>query len=177
MMQRLISDWEKNPLSNPFSFKVAAEKDDLTFTISFEIPSTVAPASEFQNYQSELWRYDVGELFLANPNTGEYLEINLNEAGAWWMQKFCSIRTADEFHTKEDYSSAVIVERQEEGVSLIVKTKFLESLLGLPVYEMTANATAIVGQPQQFSSFAKIDKPEPDFHQPSYFPPIRSLIS
>ena len=53
----------------------------------------------FQSHQlgfvEGLWRHDCGELFLFQPSTGRYLEINLAPNGAWWSCAFSGVRTRD----------------------------------------------------------------------------------
>ena len=42
-----------------------------------------------------LWRFDCGELWLANPESGRYIEFNLAPTGDWWTCVFVSPRVRD----------------------------------------------------------------------------------
>ncbi len=58
--------------------------------------SGAAVLSGSDGFIEGLWRFDCGELFLVQPLTGRYLEINLAPNGAWWSCVFSGVRARDE---------------------------------------------------------------------------------
>lgn len=51
--------------------------------------------SDSRGFCEGLWKFDCGELFLLQPSTGRYLEINLAPNGAWWSCVFSGVRERD----------------------------------------------------------------------------------
>jgi hypothetical protein len=123
-------------------------------------------------FTAELWKYDVAELFLANPGTGEYLEFNLTSNGAWWASKFSSIRLPCELQPDfpENIRSHHDKGQADYYVSgLQIPIIFLQKEIDFG-FITRGNVTIIRNSPKQrFLSASKLPGLQPDFHQPDSF--------
>jgi hypothetical protein len=68
---------------------VCEDKQSLTFEISIANKSPKLAAcdnseGESASFIEGLWSGDCGELFLCNPMSGFYIELNLSPLGGWW---------------------------------------------------------------------------------------------
>lgn len=70
-----------------YAFNVQDNVIELGFK-SYESPYV----SDATGFHEGLWHFDCGELFLLQPATGRYLEINLAPNGAWWSCVFTDVR-------------------------------------------------------------------------------------
>ena len=92
-----------------------------------------------------LWRGDCGELFVLQPKTRRYLEINLAPNGAWWSCVFTAVRTRDESIQPpqlEDIRSKLGEHGWEAGFSISFAE--IERCLG-SVEDLRGNVTLILG--------------------------------
>lgn len=73
-----------------FSLNLSPQHRQLTFTISVNKPPTLAVCDclETNAFTEGLWTGDCGELFLSNPSSGYYVEVNLSPRGGWWNCAF-----------------------------------------------------------------------------------------
>ena len=69
-------------------------QDEVAIQVSFKSAEPTYCSSE-TGFVEGLWRYDCGELFLADPASGRYLEINVAPNGAWWSCVFSGVRIRD----------------------------------------------------------------------------------
>ncbi|MGJ8725393.1 MAG: hypothetical protein ACSHYB_12615 [Roseibacillus sp.] len=124
------------------------------------------PNSKEGQFCPELWRFDVAELFLADPIRQSYLEVNLAPNGAWWMCWFRDVRLAQE---KQPDFAGVKAEGQWQSDAWSASIRIPKRLLP-PLEALSYNITFILNSPQQsFHSLAPLPGEEPDFHQPSSF--------
>jgi hypothetical protein len=171
----LTEDWFGTPLTPPSIFTLAKDEEFLWFIAVFPHLSTIHPAASPRQFTPELWKYDVAELFLANPTTGEYLEFNLTSNGAWWASKFSSVRqpagTQPPF-TEHIQSHQDPGESHQCVVGLEIPLDFLKREIGFS-FDTTANVTIIRDSPSpSYLSASKLPGDEPDFHQPGRFPTV-----
>ena len=127
-------------------------------------------------FTPELWRADVAELFLTNPLTGRYLELNCSPTGAWWSCLFSSPRVP---LRAEPWQMAVrtTAGRDETGWLVCAELAEAEILAALEVRrwaELRGNVCAISRGPRQdrFCSAAALEGNRPDFHQPRLWLPV-----
>jgi hypothetical protein len=171
-MMGLNTDWFGDALETPSTFTLAKDSESLWFISIFPISACIHPKATPGQFTPELWKYDVAELFLANPEKGEYLEFNLTSNGAWWASKFSSIRLPSDVQPN---FSENIRSYDDKG-----QTDYYVSGLQIPIiflqkeidfgFITRGNVTVICNSPKQlFLSAAKLPGHQPDFHQPDHF--------
>ena len=169
-MKLLNTKWDGSAASKEVQYQLKIEGEALSFTVVFPEGVKGHPQAVAGEFTPELWKWDVGELFIASPN-GRYLEINLAPNGAWWGQGFIAVREADVNFCHEDFGVRI------DGERLICSVKALESYLG-GAEDWIANVTAILDSPQyDFLSLALMPGEEADFHQPQSFLPFQEILS
>ena len=170
----LHEDWFGKSIS-PSTFTLAKDPESLWFISIFPGSANIHPAASPGQFTPELWKYDVAELFMANPKTGEYLEFNLTSNGAWWASKFSSVRVPSalqpdfttHIHTHHD-----LTETHHSVVGLQIPVNFLKKEIDFGL-TTAANITTISNSPsQRYLSASKLPGAEPDFHQPIHFPTL-----
>ncbi len=171
----LTEDWFGTHLTSPSVFTLAKDDKSLCFIAVFPQHSNIHPAANPGQFTAELWKYDVAELFLANPATGEYLEFNLTSNGAWWASKFSSVREpagTQPFFTEHIQSHHESSELDQRVVGLEISLDFLKREIDFSV-KTSANTTFIRESPSpRYLSASKLSGDKPDFHQPSCFPTV-----
>ncbi len=168
----ITEDWFGTTLEEPCTFSLAKDSEFLWFISIFPHTANIHPSASPGLFTPELWKYDVAELFLANPSTGEYLEFNLTANGAWWASKFSSIRkpTAQQ----PDFTSHIrshqdLSDTHHSVVGLQVPLKFLKKEIDFGL-ATAANITVICDSPShRYLSASKLPGAQPDFHQPTNF--------
>jgi hypothetical protein len=166
------SDWYGAVLSPPLGFTLATDSANFWFIATRQAPATCRPDAQTGSFAEGLWEYDVAELFLANPESGAYLEFNLAPNGAWWAAKFIAPRI--HANNQPDFSSITTSYREDGSdgkwrAAICVPVALLEKEIGYGA-ETTANVTAILNFPlQTFHSACKMPGAVPDFHQPESF--------
>lgn len=174
------SDWYGRALNPPLGFTLATDATSLWFVATRQVAAICHPDVEPGCFAEGLWEYDVAELFLADPESGAYLEFNLAANGAWWAAKFTAPRVrAGSQPGFESIVSSFWEKNSSEGwcTAMCIPLAFLKKEIGFG-NKTTANATAILHSPQQtFHSAHQLPGDVPDFHQPAAFPrfsPVRA---
>ncbi|WP_411827305.1 hypothetical protein [Luteolibacter sp. AS25] len=168
----LGKDWFGENLTPPLGFSIVRDQTHLWFLATRQGTPFSHPASEAGAFQPELWKYDVAELFLSNPLTGEYLELNISPNGAWWASKFSNTRVA--YEPQPSFQHHVQVYNQENIsenwiTAIKIPLEFLCEIIGFNE-DTTGNVAAILNSPDQtFHSACNLPGAEPDFHQPREF--------
>ena len=174
-MLGITTGWDGSPLEPPLCFSIACDADSLWFVAARSVPAKCRPGAQPGAFTEGLWEWDVAELFLSDPESGRYLELNLAPNGAWWAATFTAPRVRAAVQPGfEGLIRAHAEETPGDGwcAALRIPLALLEREIGYG--QMTkANVTAILGSPDQtFHSAAKLPGAVPDFHQPSRFPSI-----
>ena len=174
LSQGLHTDWFGAPLTPPVRLLFWISEERLHFLIQAPMgPGLSHPEGQPSQYHAELWNYDVAEFFIADPNSGRYLEFNLAPNGAWWSCGFSAPRQA----SPGEPSALPNVETRTHQVS---DSWFAQASLPLPWlrehYHFGAsskmNACFILGSPRQVFVTAAPPPPNedaPDFHRPEKF--------
>lgn len=171
-------DWHRTPMNPPSVFSLAQDDDALWFIAVFPANNSPHPEAKPHAFTEELWKYDVAELFIADPVSGAYLEFNLAANAAWWACKFSEIRTPSA--DQPDFTSQIETHSDGSGSSqtiaaMRISLKFLKFEIDFGP-NSTANITIIRDTPfHRYLSASKLPGPEPDFHQPKHFAPINYL--
>lgn len=169
----LTKDLQGEAIEPPAAFSVVADPSHLWLIASHRKPATLHPRSRPGVFLAELWRYDVAELFLADPTSGRYFEFNLSPNGAWWSCEFNAPRVRAEEMDIAMPEVATYSEMAADGTWLAAMAIPLHLLKARLNFGLTtrSNVTMILDSPhQKFLSAADLGNGEPDFHQPDLFP-------
>ena len=176
LMQGLARDWHGEPVRPPAMFALAIDPCRLWFVAGHAAPATRRSAARPGAFQAGLWQHDVAELFLADPGSGRYWEMNLAPNGAWWSCQFNAPRTRAQEDDQPLPGVVTHAELTPDGGWLAALAMPLAPLLEwLPVDPATtANVTFILGGPTpQYLTAADLGPGEPDFHRPAKFAALR----
>ena len=157
------------------SFDLTSQNKHIIFTATLP-PTLTQPIGIAGQYTEGLWEHDVAELFINNPNTGKYIEINIAPNGAWWLMLFTAPRQRDPHFVTDTFTLTPKVQQSKQGgqISLTIPHKLLHSLLGSTNYHY--NVCFILGEsPRQYMSLNQLNSKQPDFHRPDEFATIVSL--
>ncbi len=174
----LETDLHGAALQAPVAFSVVVDGRYLWFTVNHRKPARIHPQARPGAFQAELWRYDVAELFLADPASGRYFEFNLAANGAWWSCEFTAPRVrADEAEIAmpEVASFSDLAPDGSWLAAMAIPLDLLRARLDFGP-ETRMNVTMILESPaQKFVSACDLGTGEPDFHQPERFSPVNFL--
>jgi len=171
----LAQDWHGERVEPAAAFSLVSDAQRLWFVASHRRPATLHPQARPGLFQAELWRYDVAELFLADPRSGRYFEFNLAPNGAWWTCEFTAPRQRAELVDIAMPDVATFSELAADGSWVAALALPLDLLRARLDYGPTtrANVTFILDSPRQrFLSATKLEVSEPDFHRPQHFAAI-----
>ncbi len=165
-------DWSGEAGPGP-AFRVEMRDDTWFFHVRVNKPPLGNPGAAPGKFHEGLWRYDVAEWFVANRDTGRYMEWNLAPNGAWWAMLFSEPRRrAGVLPDLQGVITESAITHDGWEAVLHVPRALLESALGAGV--LTHNACFILGVPRQHFSWVNFPVEEPDFHLPKYFRALKS---
>ncbi len=168
----LTQDWHRTEISPPAHYLITVSDSHLHFLIGREKAALSHPEGTSGRYQAELWRYDVGELFLASKDLS-YLELNLSPSGAWWSCHFQKARVPARGEPRALKEVKTIQQETASGWRAMASIPLSE----LPdLNDATANVCFILNSPEQ--RFLTISAPSPgapDFHRPEAFLPLKAM--
>ncbi len=156
----------------PAAFSLVADPAHLWFLATHRKPAQLHPDARPGGFQAELWLHDVAELFLADPVSGRYLELNLAPNGAWWSCEFTAPRVRADDVDIAMPDVATFSELAADGTWVAAMAIPLDLLRARVDFDKQtrANVTMILESPaQRFLSAADLGPGEPDFHQPERF--------
>lgn len=168
----ISADWQGNAFEPAAAWSLAIDPQYLWFVASHATPAKLHPAGRPGRFQAELWKYDVAELFLADPQSGRYLELNLAPNGAWWSCEFTGPRQRAEEIEIAVPEVATFAELAPNGGWLSAMAVPLDLLQArIDFGESTrANVAFILNSPQQrLLTATDLGGGEPDFHLPDRF--------
>lgn len=168
----LQADLNGTPLEAPAAFSMVTDARHLWFIANHRKPALLHPHARPGAFQPELWRYDVAELFLADPVSGRYFEFNLAPNGAWWSCEFTVPRVRAEESEIAMPEVATFSEMAPDGswlAAMAIPLELLKARLDFgPGTRL--NVAMILESPQQrFLSAVNLGEGPPDFHQPEKF--------
>lgn len=168
----LAKDWSGTPVQPAAAFSLAVDGQRLWFAAHHRRPAQLHPRSRPGAFQAELWRYDVAELFLADPVSGRYFEFNLAPNGAWWSCEFTAPRVRAEETDIVMPEVATFSDMAPDGswlAAMAIPIDLLQARLDFGPLSR-ANVTMILESPdQKFVTATNLGGGEPDFHQPQRF--------
>jgi len=169
----LTKDLAAAVLEPPAAFCLATDPTHLWFIANHRQPALLHPKARPGGFLAELWKYDVAELFLADPASGRYFEFNLAPNGAWWTCEFTAPRIRADVLDIAMPEVATFSEMAADGAWLAAMAIPLDLLRARLDFgpATRVNVTMILGSPaQRFLSAADLGPGEPDFHRPQRFP-------
>lgn len=168
----LQNDLAGTPLEVPAAFSIVTDPHRLWFVANHRKPALIHPQARPGAFQTELWRYDVAELFLADPSSGRYFEFNLAPNGAWWSCEFIAPRVRVEEVEIAMPEVATFSEMAPDGswvAAMAIPLDLLKARLDFGPGTLL-NVTMILESPQQrFLSAVNLGEGGPDFHRPEKF--------
>jgi len=172
----LAADWFGDRFQPAAGFALAKDSERLWFLASHAAPALLHPQARPGKFQPELWKYDVAELFLADPKSGRYVELNLSPNGAWWSCEFTAPRVRDAARNEPMPDVQTYYELAPSGgwvAAMSIALEVLEARIDLGP-ETRGNVAFILGSPaQRFLSATKLGNGPPDYHLPQLFPTLQ----
>ncbi len=158
-------------------FALAITQDALRFTVGCESPphnplAMAAPGT----FTPDLWRHDVGELFLKHASNETYLEINLGPWGAWWACRFQAHRQPAEEKPSRPFIPTALSDKTSPSswqTALTIPLTYLQDHYAFGP-DSCANVCFILGpsEARHHFSAAPLAHDPPDFHQVADFLPV-----
>lgn len=171
-MLGLTHDWHGVPVEPPAAFSLAMDEHRLWFIAHHRRPAILHPTARPGDFQAELWKYDVAELFIADPVSGRYFEFNLAPNGAWWSCEFTAARVRAEETDIIMPDIATFSDMAPDGAwiaAMAIPLDLLRARLDFGP-NTRINVTMILESPdQKFITAAALGGDEPDFHRPQEF--------
>lgn len=129
------------------------------------------PDCDFEREPGEfvpgLWRRDVAELFILDPESGVYREWNLSPVGAWWTDRYVAERERDPAYTHDPAAVQTLGEANAGKPGWSAQISIERADIG-DLTGKRMNVPMIARQ--HFLSCCPEPKPEPDFHNISHYP-------
>jgi hypothetical protein len=132
-------------------------------------------------FTAGLWRRNVVECFLGNPENGHYLEMHLAPNGQWWACVFTGVRQAPA-PAGHPLPLSEVEHCQQGGnwwqATVQVPGEVVCGLLGArSFFSLRGNLCAVhyptSGSGPEYFSLAALPGPKPDFHQPDFWLPLQ----
>lgn len=159
-----------------------AKQDEVGLSIGYESREVSFFSPESTGFVEGLWKYDCGELFLVQPGTGRYLEINVSPSGAWWSCVFSDVRSRD-LSTPPPQIDGIRAQPKGQGWQAEFGLSFaeIERCLG-SAEKLRGNVTLILGGcPDQNPPLENLHSVATlgavDFHRPHEWLPLDQLLT
>lgn len=168
----ISSDWDGKTVEPAAAWSLAVDGERLWFIASHGKPARLHPESRPGRFLANLWDYDVAELFLADPVSGRYLELNLAPNASWWSCEFTGPRQRSSPDDVAIPEVATYAELDPSGGWVAAMSIPLDLIRArLDFGENTrANVNFILSSPDpQFLTASNLGGGKPDFHQPERF--------
>jgi hypothetical protein len=162
-------DWFGKATMQPpaFSLTTNGTTDSLEFTVRVPRAAACDRTAQGGAFQPELWRYDVGELFIFHGKSSRYLEFNLSPTGAWWMAFFESYRKQDGKVPVSSYHTSCTARGARGSQSWEATLKIPHAIIEMlgKREDLIWNVTFILNSPDyEFYTYNHLSDGEPDFH-------------
>jgi hypothetical protein len=168
----LEKDFHGGKRERPLMYSLAEDGEYLWFVAASASPAQLHPQARPGMFLSELWKYDVAELFIADSVSGRYAEFHLAANGAWWSGEFVGIRerAGDEdvpFPEVETYAEISL----EGGwmAAMAIPIDLLQARIGYGTASKM-NVCFVADSPEaKHYSVVTLAGDRPNFHQPQAF--------
>ncbi len=173
--QILATDWNGGRSAHPPFFDLQMDQNHFYFVAGRNTQPITHPEATLGRYQEELWKYEVAEFFLSDPENGTYLEFNLSPEGAWWSCRFEAPRQPLALEPQALEGIETFSRQQDNQWAAMAKIP-LAQLGKIP--QQRLNVCFITNhREQKFYTAAPPQTEAPDFHQPHHFLPIKIIPS
>ena len=166
---------EGDPIGPSPRFQLLQSEEYLQFTCGCDRPAwNECGQAKPKTFLANLWKQDLGELFIQSADSERYLEINLSPYAAWWACGFSEHRKADAFmKVPKPLHLAAKTEKKSWQSTLVLPMDYLEKMLSFGV-GTKANVCFILGpaDARRHFSWATLPVGPPDFHRVADFVPI-----
>ena len=169
-------NWQGEKLDTPAGFGIGMDDELFWFVATRHQPAIVHPDAYAGKFTPELWKYDVAEFFIRDPDSGRYLEFNLAPNAAWWCAEFTAPRIRAYEEDVEMIDVRAYSHLSEDGSWLAAVSIPLDILKARVNFGASSemNTTFIVDSPdQQFLTANPAPEGEPDFHQLDLLKPVQ----
>lgn len=124
-------------------------------------------------FQPELWRKDVLELFISSDlSETAYQELNFSPTGAYWQARFTDYR--DKIIESEAAVENIQIELKQQTELTILTTQIPRGALNRIEAGCRINCCSIFGSnPRSYYSSAKLDSSKIDFHIVKLWPEVQ----
>ncbi len=168
-------------LGQPFGanprLQLSIEGDRLVLRGARAAPAQVATSAVPGQFRPELWRADCVELFLANPDNGYYLELNLSPNGSWWA---CLFRAPLKRSQPEGFALLGTIAQgrvspERWDCSLSIPLASLPPEISFAPGKTRYNLSCCIGDDkieQRYASLAPLPAGPANFHCPSHWLPL-----
>jgi len=174
----VMRDWAGDVLDPPACYALADDGERLWFIAHHRRPAELHPRAMPGGFQAGLWEYDCAELFLTDPVTGRYFELNLAPNGAWWSCEFTAPRVRAEAVDIEMPEVATFADMAADGAWMAAMAIPLDLLRARICYGTATRANVafiLGGRDRRHLSAADLGGAVPDFHRPGCFPTVRFM--
>lgn len=173
LYENVSRDWFKRTLDIPVKYHFALNQHDFYFSVSRQTKAVIHPDAQPGEFQSELWKYDVAEFFIApeDRSATEYLEFNLAPNGSWWSCFFKQPRVPAQCKPLQGVRTEALLDEEKWSVQAAIPRN---QIPWLGSARCLLNAAFILDSPEQrFLTVADLGNGAPDFHRPQDFLPMR----
>ena len=165
---QLRQNWYGGEIQRPVEIFLLLDPRSLVIAWQSDIPPegfcTVQGNPNFGDFTEGLWQGDVFEVFLFQPGSEKYWEINLAPSGAWWSRIFKSYRTPDVEQSRPNHPEIFREEKLRKlSIALRLKREDFE-IREIDFPPQIMNLTAIVSG--NHLTLAPPRTAWPDFHLP-----------
>ena len=166
-LTKVPRDWFDRVINNPPRYAFGLDETHFHFRATRHAAFTVHPSAESGLFQAELWKFDVAEFFLRNPETGTYLEINLSPNGAWWSCLFTAPRQrlTDQEKPIPNVTATASHNTKKWDARISIPLEYLRKTLSFSPSSRLHSAF-ILDSPQRFLTTGTAPACEPNFHHP-----------
>ena len=168
-MHELCHDWHGQSMAPPARFALVEDPGHLWLIAGRQQPANPHPMGDCGDFQAELWKHDVAEMFITDANFKNYLEFNLSPTGAWWAESFSGPREIRGLGQPPEVRTHAEHGEESWRACLGIPLEWLRLSIDWSV-DSPLNVTFILDSPQQrFLSACDLGAGEPDFHRPQGF--------
>jgi hypothetical protein len=175
-LSEVTRDWNGTPVTPSPRFVFAIDETHFHFRAMREGSSIVHPNSCLGSFQAELWKFDVAEFFLRDPNSNHYLEINLAPNGGWWSCLFSAplVRLTEREEPAPDVTVEASCDDQGWDARISIPLSYLQEKEGFSP-DSRLHGAFLLGSPQHCLTSGPIPPGDPNFHHPDLPQPINII--
>ncbi len=178
LIRTLDTDWYGATVAGDPRWALAIEGVDLVLRGAAMVKPTRVPMDAPGRFVEGLWDGDLVEVFLLNPATGYYLELNLAPRGGWWACGHTAprVRVPQGAQLLDGGRTRMVASDDRWDSILRVPLASLPAELAFDPAVTRGNVTMCLGNPQQYLTVADLGGGNPDFHRPEHWLPMAELL-